>query len=670
MDIIETPGQPSPLGVTQNNNIINFAIFSKNAKMVTLAFFDPNTKQEIRKISLDAKKNKTGNIWHIAITNLSLPILYAYFIDGSKNAPHYFHKNKLVLDPYAHTIDSSIDWEQKFSHLPMGIIYDEKPFDWQNTSFPKIPMKDLIIYEMHVRGFTQHPSSQVQHRGKFSGIIEKIPYLLDLGVNAIELMPVFEFDETRNNRMIPHSSKKLCNFWGYSTVNFFSPMNRYASSSHFGAAKEEFQMMVRELHKHNIEVILDVVFNHVGESMHHNDYLSFLGADRQTYYILHNNHDTNFSGCGNTMKLTHPVMQQFVLDCLHYWVTEMRVDGFRFDLATIMNREMHGELLHQSSLIKQLSLDPILADKKLIAEPWDAAGGYQLGNFYPKKKRWSEWNDQFRNNTRKFIKGDDYTKNVFADHITGSSRIFSSRSPQASLNFITSHDGFTLHDLVSYNQKHNEINGEQNRDGNNYTISWNCGSEGDSKDLDILKLRQRQRKNFFIALLTAHGIPMLLMGDEYGHSKKGNNNSWCHDSDMNYFLWDQLENNKTFYLFVKNLISLRKKYPHFSKEHFLTEADIQWHGLKPFDPNWSDSKPLLGFTLTEKNSDNFYIFFNPTHEAHTLDLPLPSEGKNWFLLVNSYADSPEDFYFEDNAPRIETDQYLIQEYTAIILKEG
>lgn len=662
MEINEMPGAAAPLGVSQNNEIMNFAIFSQHAKEVSIAFFDPLSKKQWKKVSLDPKKNKTGHIWHIAFKNLKIPTLYAYFMNNK--SPNCYNQDRPLLDPYAQVLNSSIDWKNPQKNLPMGVVFKQQPFDWQNISPPKIPLKDLIIYEMHVRGFTQDPSSQVNNKGKFLAIIEKIPYFLDLGINAIELMPIFEFDETDTHS----SSEKLSNFWGYATVNFFSPMNRFASSSEFGKAKEEFKLMVRELHKHGIEVILDVVFNHTGESFHKDAYLSFSGIDKPTYYILHDHQDTNYSGCGNTMKLNHPVMQKLVLDCLHYWATEMQVDGFRFDLATIMNREMNGDLVDQSSLIKQLSLDPILSEKKLIAEPWDAAGGYQLGGFCPQKNRWSEWNDQFRNNLRKFIKGDDYSKNAFADHISGHSAAFFHRSPQASVNFISSHDGFTLYDLVAYNNKHNELNEEENKDGDDYSLSWNCGIEGDTQDRTTLKLREKQRKNFLIALMISPGIPMLLMGDEYGHTKEGNNNTWCQDNKLNYFLWDKLEQNSSFYRFVKHLITLRKNHSHFSKDYFLSDDDIQWHGLKPFDPNWNDPTPLLGCTLLAKDSLSFYIFFNPTTTSHRLQLPDPSPGRKWALIANTHAESPEDFY-ENSSPIIETNEFFIEKYSSIILKE-
>jgi len=667
--ITKSAGVSTPLGVNQTEGNINFAIFTKNAKTVTLGLYDVTSKAEIQKFILDPKVNKTGDIWHIALQNLPIPVLYSYFMDGLKSAPHLYDKKKALLDPYAKVIDTSIEWGKPLSTIPRAVVYREEPFDWQGVSSPKIPMNELIIYEMHVRGFTYHTSSNSANKGTFLGIIDKIPYLLDLGINAIELMPIFEFDETKNHRVNPVTSKKLCNYWGYETMSFFCPMNRYATSSDYGKAKQEFQTMIRELHRNKIEVILDVVFNHVGESKDLDNYRSFLGIDRSTYYLLDNNEDTNFSGCGNTMNLNDRMMQDFVLDCLHYWVVEMGVDGFRFDLATIMNRESNGKLVHESSLIHRISVDPILAEKKLIAEPWDAGGGYQLGGFCPKKKRWSEWNDQFKNNLLSFIKGDDFSKNAIADSVMGSQKIFTFRSPQASINYVAAHDGFTTRDLVSYNQKHNESNGEQNQDGNNFLNSWNCGVEGDIEQIEILKLREKQQKNFLVALFLFQGVPMLLMGDEYGHTKSGNNNSWCHDDEVNYFLWDQLRKNRHLYEFIQKLIQFRKENSVFTKGTFLKDNDIKWQGLKPSDLNWDDPKPILGWTLIDKTASSYFIFFNSTQASYEIQLPEPKKNMSWHLVVNTNGKGPNDFYESNRSLKIDSNYYLIQEHTAIVLKE-
>lgn len=653
-------GKALPLGVTVRAQEVNFSLFAKHATSVTLALFDYKTKKEVGRYNFDLIANKTGDIWHIALKGLTLPLLYGYYIDGNKTAPNDYDPKKILLDPYAKKLEVSSEWGKKQVDFPLGVICQDQEFDWQNVTNPKIPLKDLIIYEMHVRGFTQDNSSQVKNKGTYLGIIEKIPYLVELGITAVELMPIFEFDETRNGRHDPETGLKLCNFWGYATLNFFCPMQRFASEK--GKAKEEFQTMVRELHRNKIEVILDVVFNHSGESKNEDDYLSFLGIDKQVYYLLYHNQHTNFSGCGNTMQLAHPVMQNFVIDCLHYWAAEMRVDGFRFDLATIMNRGMHGELLHESALIQRISHDPILSEKKLIAEPWDAAAGYQLGGFSSKQHRWSEWNDQYKIAVRKFVRGDPFSKNGVADRITGSSKNFYFRTPQASINFITAHDGFTLNDLVSYNQKHNLNNGEENNDGDNNSCSWNCGVEGIAKNPDINRLREKQQLNFFVLLFLSFGVPMILMGDEYGHTKRGNNNTWCHENLYNTFFWDKIDPARL--AFLKKLIKFRKEHPLLTKENFPDTSNITWHGLKPFDPAWEDPIPLLGFEITSKTQGSLFVFCNPTPENY--DVILPEKDKHWQLIINTHA--PYASAFLDKPLPVYDNHYLIPPYTIIVLQ--
>lgn len=659
LEIIKSSGKVGPLGATIKADTVNFAIIAKHATSVILALFDHESKQEIARFVLDAKENRTGDVWHIALKGLLLPVLYSYFMDGNRNPPDYYDNSKPLIDPYAKKLDVSNEWGKPPATLPRGVIHQEEEFDWQNVKSPNIPLKDLIIYEMHVRGFTQDPSSKVVNTGTFLGIIEKIPYLLELGINAIELLPIFEFDETRNSKKDPTTGQKLCNFWGYATLNFFCPMQRYASKP--GKAKEEFQMMVRELHRNNIEVILDVVFNHSGELPAEEAYRSFLGIDQQVYYLLENNQHTNYSGCGNTMNLNHPVVQNLVIDCLHYWATEMRVDGFRFDLATVMNRNMQGELLHESPLIHNLSYDSVLSSKKLIAEPWDL-NGYQLGGFSSKKHRWSEWNDQYKIAIRRFVKGDPFSKKDLGQRITGSQKNFPKRTPQASINFITSHDGFTIKDLVSYNDKHNLCNGEENQDGDNNSCSWNCGVEGNTTDPKILKLRENQQLNFYVLLFLSLGVPMMLMGDEYGHTKQGNNNTWCHDDQLNYFLWDKID--PRHLLFIKKLIRFRKEHPVFTKEVVPTTKELTWHGLKPFDPNWEEPTPILGWMLTSKNQ-SYYVFCNPTFQNFDIILPDPGKNKVWHVLINTNAPHPDSF--PEIPPPIEKNHYLIQPHTFIVL---
>lgn len=661
-------GQPKPFGTQIQPEGVNFALFSKNASQVTLCLLDPKTKKLVEKFPFDPKVNKTGDIWHIFIKELKLPLLYAYQVDGPKEAPHYYNIEHLVLDPYAKILDSEYKWGEPREHYHLyGVLDNPKPFDWQKTQKPNHPLCNLVIYEMHVRGFTNHPSSKVKYPGTYLGMIEKIPYLKDLGVTAIELLPIFEFNETENPRINPDTKKPLLNYWGYSTMSYFSPMNRYAANQNAGEALEEVKTLVREFHKAGIEVFLDVVFNHTGEKQKRDITVSFLGIDRLSYYLLNSGKDTNYTGCGNTVNTNHPAVQQFILDSLHYWVTEMQIDGFRFDLASIMNRDMKGRLQSVSPLIKALSHDPILAKTKLIAEPWDLEA-FQLGGFLPEENRWQEWNGRFRDSIRSFIKGDLGSKNEFAKRLTGSEDIFPERTPYASVNFITAHDGFSLDDLVSYNKKHNLSNGENNRDGNSHNISWNCGVEGFTNNSDTLGLRTRQKQNFLIGLFLSSGIPMLYMGDEYGHSKNGNNNTYCQDSELNWFLWDEPKRNEDFHQFVKKLIRFRKDHNIFKKEHFLKEEDIIWHSEKPNFIDWNNPHPLLAFTLVDKEKEqHIYAAFNPTNDTKTVTLPSLPASFAWFVVFDTFAEAPHDSYYPDLTKSVGL-QIIVQSYSSVVLK--
>lgn len=670
---IET-GTIEPLGAKIEEGGVNFALFSEHATKVILVLLDSQSKKIRAEIPLDEKKNKTGFIWHIFLRGLSLPICYAYKVDGPHKAIHGFYPDSLLLDPYAKDLTTPKKWgsvrKQGGKYQPYALLTQPLSFDWQGDTFPRHRLKDLVIYEMHVRSFTEHPSSKVTHRGTFLGIVEKIPYLKELGINAVELMPIQEFDECSYEKVNPKTGEQLYNYWGYSSLNFFAPMGRYTSSKELGGAAFEFKTLVRELHKQKIEVILDIVFNHTGECKTEGKVISFLGIDRSSYYfLLPNGKDQNYTGCGNTMNLSHPMMRKFIRACLHYWVLEMHVDGFRFDLASIMNRDTQGHLVGSSPLIEELSVDPILAETKLIAEPWDAAGGYQLGGFYPQKNRWAEWNGQYRDCVRKFIKGEPHTKNHFASRIAGSQDIFPHRSPEATINFVTAHDGFTLADLVSYNKKHNVQNGEQSRDGSSYNISWNCGVEGESDDPHVLYLRNKQRKNFMLSLMISKGAAMLLMGDEYGHTREGNNNTWCHDNELNYFLWKEVEKENPFYLFTKKLIHFRHTHPLLHTDRFYEGKDIEWHGKEIGEPEWEKEAPFIAFTLFDhEKGHHLYIAFNATHEEVKALLPSPGEDKRWHQLINTSLPEPEDFVDLGKEKPFESDHFLVPEYSALVLK--
>lgn len=650
---------PQPLGATILEDGVNFALFSQHATKVSLYIKE---EEKERTLLLDPKKNRTGDIWHIFVPQLTFPLRYGYKIDGPHESPHSFNPDQLISDPYAVELDTPYKWGEEPTIPALAILRKSEPFDWQGISSPGHLMKDLIIYEMHVRGFTRHPSSGVKHAGTFQGVIEKIPYLLGMGINAVELMPIHEFDENSYIQQNPKTRKKLYNYWGYSTLNFFMPMRRYSPEKSDLIA--EFKTMVRELHRHGIEVILDIVFNHTGEKDVGNTAHSFKGIDRTIYYLLKDQQECNYTGCGHTMNVNHPVMRQFIKDCLYYWVDEMQVDGFRFDLASIMNRNMNGDLVNPSALVEELTYDSFLSDTKLIAEPWDLQG-YQLGHFYQEKNRWSEWNDKYRDSVRKFIKGDSHSKNEFASRITGSADLFPHRGPNATINFITAHDGFSLADVVSYNKKHNLENGERNRDGNTNNLSWNCGAEGPTNEVEIFNLRQRQIKNFFFSLFISRGVPMILMGDEYCHTKGGNNNTWCQDNEKNWFLWHQ---QSPIIYFVQSLIQFRKNHPILTQDEHYHDEQILWFGPDGKTIDWNDSMPYLSFVIKNPEKGDLFVAFNASTNSLSITLPPPQEGKSWFQIVNTNATHPYDFMLEENAFHLPGDHYVIERYTSILLK--
>lgn len=673
--IVTSSGSPQPFGVSVTEEGVNFTIYSKYATSMRLCLFKFPSLEPLCEVLLDPEKNKTGNVWHILIHNLPERCCYAYRISKSKGKVlnKYFNPENLILDPYAKAVSTPQEWGASIEkYMPLGIPFVNAPFDWEDDKNPGYSMKDLIIYEMHVRGFTKHASSGVEYPGTFLGLKEKINHFLDLGINAVELLPVHEFNECEFSRFNPINGERLYNYWGYSTVNFFAPMNRYASSGDYGAAVTDFKTMVKELHKNGIEVILDVVFNHTAEGNDEGPIYSFKGIDCATYYILdQKHHHQNFSGCGNTFNCNNPIARDLIKTCLQYWVSEMHVDGFRFDLASIMTRGCYGEPLENAPLIDSLSQDPILATTKLIAEPWDAAGLYKLGGFYPNENRWSEWNDRYREAMRRFIKGDRGEKRKFAIRISGSDDVFNRevRTPTASIDYIISHDGFTLRDLVSYNSKNNTANAENDRDGNPHNTSWNCGTEGETDDEHVLALRERQMKNFHLALLLSQGTPMLSMGDEYGHTRYGNNNSWCQDNELNWFLWDKISENETFYRFYKEIIHFRKRHDVLPIGRFLDDKDIEWHGTAPSKPDWDGDTQFIAFTLKNPNNEyQLYAAFNMHHHDITITLPQAPYHGGWRKVVDTSAPSPNDYIHENDAPTVASETLILAEHTAILLK--
>lgn len=650
-EFITSSGIASPCGTKAFPHGINFAIFSSSAKSITLCLFTKYSDTPFIKFPLT---NKTGDIFHLFIHNLPDDMLYAYQVNSS---------SQFLLDPYAkNALQRNGFW--------LSALGCDTSFDWKNAKKPNILMKDLIIYEMHTRGFTIDKSSDVKHKGSFLGIIEKIPYLLELGVNAIELMPVHVFEKKEYKQPNPLNNKELCNYWGYSTLNFFSLNKGYATDETPNAPLNEFKTLVRELHLNGIEIILDIAFNHTGEGNLKGPNLSFKGLDKSVYYILDNEGNYyNFSGCGNTFNSNHPVSATLILDALRYLVTETDVDGFRFDLASLFNRNEKGEPLKNSALVEFLSKDPILANTKLIAEPWDAAGFYQAGHFYPDEIRWSEWNGRYRDATRYFLNGLKKDPGKFATRISGSEDMYFKRAPFSSINFITSHDGFSLRDLVSYQNKHNFENGENNLDGENHNLSRNFGVEGETDNLEIKTIRERQMKNFHLALMVSQGVPLIVMGDEYGHTKKGNNNTWCQDNALSWFLWDVLEKNHGFYRFYKKMIGFRKKYECFRKGTFLKEEDIAWHGQKPFLPNFYPHQSFVAFTLNDEASGTiFYIAFNAENEEILVELPELPLSYCWHMTANTANASPFDFMDEEMQIPLYKKEMTLIPYSSVILK--
>lgn len=658
-------GLPFPYGVSRLGDGLNFALFCPSAPHVALGFFDRQTHALTGKIGLDPAVHKTGHVWHVLVKGLPSEACYAYFI-GDNQTP--------ILDPYAREVATGIQWgARQGPYQPLGtLLLESEPFDWQNARPPRIPIQDLIIYEAHVRAYTRHPSSRVKHPGTFLGMVEKIPEMVKLGINAVELLPLQEFDEQEIHRLNPNTHKPLCQFWGYSTVNFFAPMNRYASEDQLGSATRDFKTLVRELHKNGIEVILDVVFNHTAEGNKQGPTLSFKGIDPNVYYLLDPNGEcSNYSGCGNSFNANHPIAIQLILDCLRYWVLEMHVDGFRFDLASALLRGRQGQPLEFAPLIDAITEDPLLADIKLFAEPWDAAGLYHVGNFWPSSPRWGEWNGKYRDSVRRFIKGTPEVKGDFVTRLCGSQDLYWRYSPTCSINFITVHDGFTLRDLVSYNIKHNLENGEDNRDGTPQNDSWNCGVEGPSEKENIRRLRQRQMRNFHLVLMISQGVPLLLMGDEYGHTKMGNNNTYCHDDDKNWYLWDQLDQNNGFYRYYQKLIHFRKAHPLLKRTQFFSDnGEIEWHGVEPLNPDWNPDNQFFAFTLLDpEKHEDLYIALNAQNTPVELEIPKPENGV-WKWVVNTANYTPDDFYDQENAPELKSFFHIMPSFSAIMLKRA
>ncbi|GAB4029224.1 glycogen debranching protein GlgX [Spirosoma gilvum] len=657
-------GHALPFGATMVAGGVNFSIYSSAATDCTLVLFERGAEKPYAEIPFP-DEFRIGNVYCMTVFDLDYERLeYGYRMDGPYNPAvgWRFNKSVILSDPYAKVIGgrdtwlSKPDWNNVYQYRSRLAFED---FDWEHDHPLETPIEDLIIYEMHVRGFTQHESSGVKNPGTFSAIRAKIPYLKELGINCIELLPIYEFDEWENSRPSPVTGEPLVNYWGYSTVNFFSPKAAYAATGKFGMQVDELKTLIKDLHKNGIEVMLDVVFNHTAEGDQRGPTISFRGIDNKTYYMLTpEGYYFNFSGTGNTLNCNNPVVRNMVLDCLRYWAAEYHIDGFRFDLAAILGRSPDGSPLSNPPLLESLAHDPVLAKCKLIAEAWDAGGLYQVGSF-PAYGRWAEWNGKYRDSVRKFLKSDPGEVGGMMQRVLGSPDLYSQRGPSASINFVTCHDGFTLYDMFSYNQKHNEANGEDNNDGANDNNSWNCGWEGPTDDPAINFLRHKQIKNALAILMVSQGIPMLLMGDEVGRTQKGNNNTYCQDNDLNWFNWTQLDTNADIYNFSRHIIHFRRMHPvlrspvHFQFWDSMKSGfpDVSFHGTHAWSADHSASSRAFAFMLDGSHAkqgivkdDMVYVAMNMYWKGLHFELPqLPSE-KKWYLFVNTDMPAPGDIY--------------------------
>ncbi len=671
------PGFFDVNGATALSDGVCFTIHSQGATSCELLLYHPY-EEEPYAILKYPDNYRIGNVFSMIVYDLDVTkFQYAFRMDGpyDKKKGLLFDKTKPLLDPYAKAVIGQSKWGETTSHGYRGRVVRNN-FDWGKTKPSITPMEDLIIYEMHVRGFSKSPTSGTTHPGTFHAIMEKIPYLKELGINAIELMPIFEFDEMRDYRVV--DGKVVMDYWGYNTVSFFAPNTSYASDSEGNHVGLELKTLIKALKDSGIEVILDVVFNHTAEGDENGPFFSFKGIDNNVYYMLTpDGNYYNFSGCGNTVNCNHPIVQQMIVDCLRYWVTTYRVDGFRFDLASILGRNLDGSPMEEPPLLKRLAFDPILRDVKLIAEAWDAGGLYQVGNF-PSWRRWSEWNGKYRDDMRDFLKGGYWKAPDAAKRIAGSTDLYNpfERGNNASINFITCHDGFSLNDLYSYNYKHNEANGWNNTDGSDDNRSWNCGVEGETKDPLILQLRRRMIRNAFAVLLCSRGTPMFLSGDEFCDTRFGNNNPYCLDNSTSWLDWSLLKKNKDMFQFVKYMIAFRHKHPAIRKDLALSKCGfphISQHGLTPWDDNFTGESKVVctmfaGYNAVAEKDDIVFLAVNPYWSSMRVQLPtLPDKKLMWHLAVDTADYVKGKFIYEEKEMKMAGSEYWLGARSVAIL---
>jgi isoamylase len=706
------PGKAVPFGAYLTIHGTQFSLFSRHASSVSLCLFESSTDAKpALEIPLDPDLNRTGDCWHILVHGIGPGQLYLYRVDGpfEPDHGHRYNPKKLLVDPYAKALTGDYKWDLNeslgydpssplkdlsradhfnASKIPKCIVIDDEEFDWHGTRPLNYPLQETIIYEAHVRGLTKHPSSGVKHPGTYRGIIEMIPYLKSLGITSLELLPIQEFDEHEySHRKNPENNEPLTNYWGYSTLAFFAPKASYAADGQQGEQVNEFKEMVRELHKAGIEVILDIVFNHTGEGDQMGHTLSFRGIDNSIYYLLSpesRRYYMNFSGCGNTLNCNHPVVRGLIIDSLRYWVQEMHIDGFRFDLGSILGRDEYGNMMENPPVLDRIAEDPVLRDTKIIAEAWDAGGAYQVGSF--PGGRWCEWNDRFRDTIKSFWRNDQGMVSNFATRITGSSDLYKwdGRKPYHSINFITAHDGFTLNDLVTYNQKHNFANGEDNRDGHNHNISYNYGFEGETADPNISQIRNRQIKNMLASLLLSTGTPMILAGDEFRRTQKGNNNAYCHDTELSWMNYQYTDKHQDVLRFTKLVIQLRKDHPVFKRQEFYVGRDlsnnqvldITWYNQYGTFVDWGKADNLLACRLdgskkeihADQDDWDFYIMMNPGLYDQYFTLCAPPKGQHWARIIDTSKPSPNDILEPGQEEQlIGSSYYLVESRTIVVL---
>ena len=676
-------GRSFPLGATVYPEGVNFSVFSKQSEAVELLLFDHvDDPKPSRVIGLDRRTNRTYHYWHVFVPGISAGQHYAYRASGPFEPERglRFDPDKVLLDPYGRCVARPAGYSRDAARKPgdnaasamKSVVADLGAYDWEEDVPLRRPFARTVVYELHVGGFTGHPNSGVApaKRGTYAGLIEKIPYLQDLGITAVELLPVFAFDEQ-------DGPPGMVNYWGYSPIAFFAPHAGYSSRRDPLGALDEFRDMVKALHRAGIEVLLDVVYNHTAEAGHDGPTFCFRGLSNEAYYILESNKAFygNYTGCGNTLNANEPICRRLIIDSLRYWVSEMHVDGFRFDLASILSRDKSGQPMPSPPILWDIESDPVLANVKLIAEAWDAAGLYQVGSFVG--DGWKEWNGRFRDDVRAFVKGDNGKAGGVAQRLLGSPDIYGheEREPEQSINFVTCHDGFTLNDLVSYNDKHNEANREENRDGSNDNLSWNCGFEGPTDDPEVERLRNRQVKNFLTLTLLSVGAPMLLMGDEVRRSQGGNNNAYCQDNEISWFDWELVAKHADILRFAKQLIAVRRNRElpierlDMSLNEMLRNQPVQWHGVRLNSPDWGHDSHVVSATVSiPGNRLLLHIMVNAYWEALSFEIPQGSDAyEPWRRYVDTFLDSPDDICNWSNAPTVDDSTYLVQPRSVVLL---